>query len=437
MSHERDKGDEHFTNFEVSEALKWYLKARAKLFHAGEVDEVRITESKIAQCFALLGRKQEALDIQLALREQAEKDLRVEEYYQYTLDIASTLITYGNYAESKRFIMELDESALSDMNPSIFFRYWQLKAHFMIVEHDLDEARIVVEKLMNKAKEIGNEPYFYELQVLQAQIEAESGNVLRAYSFVDEAFKYFQSTPFERAAFEKKIILSQFVSSPEETLSLIDEYMQRYPTEGIQPIGLESQIIEFKLRTSMLTPEDAIEYSERVLLAAQSLELKELEARIRRLLCGLYHTVGDASKAMEHYQKARDYYQEEGLEYEEALTVFVFLPAMLQYSSAKVLGVFNFLVPKPTADVKESTIEEDLAFIKEVFENKNDQVRAKMAHFFELSYKMSMNILMGTEFSETIDAIKDIHEWMIEQGEIQYSEMIGQFLELVRRSRLR
>ncbi|MHA1686293.1 MAG: hypothetical protein ACTSYD_07755 [Candidatus Heimdallarchaeaceae archaeon] len=434
MSYEKDKGDEYFVNFEIKKALHWYLKARDKFFHTGKEAELHIVESKIAQTFALLGRKQESLDILNALRENAHKNLRIEEYYQLTLDIVSTLITYGDYSSCNEYLETVDEAILSDSNPQLFFRYWQIKAHLKIIEHELDEAREIVEKLMKKAKEIGNEPYFYELQVLQAQIEAENGNVLQAYSYVDEAFKYFKSTPYERAAFEKKIILSQFVEDPQETLKLIDEYMQRYPTEGIQPIGLESQIVEFKLRTGMLTPQDAIEYTERILLATQSLEMRELEARIRRLLAGLYHTIGDPAKAVENYEKARKYYQTEKLEYEEALTIFMFLPAMLQYTSAGVLGVFGFFLMEQNFRMKDYELEEEMEYVKNIFEKKGDQVRAKMTHFFELSFKMSLDISMGSEFRKSLNEIKDIHDWMVEQGELQYSEMIGQFLDLLKRS---
>ena len=72
--------------------------------------------------------------------------------------------------------------------------------------------------------------------------------------------------------------------------------------------------------------------------------------------------------------------------------------------------------------------------VKNIFEKKGDQVRAKMTHFFELSFKMSLDISMGSEFRKSLNEIKDIHDWMVEQGELQYSEMIGQFLDLLKRS---
>ena len=57
-----------------------------------------------------------------------------------------------------------------------------------------------------------------------------------------------------------------------------------------------------------------------------------------------------------------------------------------------------------------------------------------MAQFFQLSYKISM-IGYGKEFSDSLHEIKDIYQWMLDRGELHYSEMIGQFLELVKQFR--
>ena len=72
--------------------------------------------------------------------------------------------------------------------------------------------------------------------------------------------------------------------------------------------------------------------------------------------------------------------------------------------------------------------------IREIFEKYNDPVRAKMARFFLLSYKISM-IGLNQEYKKSINEISDIYQWMLDKGELHYSEMIGQFLELVNQFR--
>ena len=433
MSFERDKGDEFFTQFSFLEAFRWYLKARDIFYLKGKEEDLRDSEIKLARCFALLGHKQEAIDIFTELAEQTKERLLVEEYYLVVLELITTYFAYGYYEEGKKYLDQLEEDQITISNPQVFFRFWQIKAQLHLVYHKLNDAREIVHFLMDKAKEIGNEPYFYELQVLEAQIDAEEGDVLKAYSNVDEAFKYFEKTPFERSAFEKKIILSQFVEEPEETIRLIDEYLERYHPDDFHPLMFNAQRIELELRSDRISPEEALEKGERLIFSAESIEHVELTAKVRRLMAGLYQSLGNPNKSFKSFEKAKEYFVKQKLEYEEAVTIFIYLPALLQFHSAKLLGLTGYLGGPRIKDV--STIEHmDLALeierIKGIFEEYNDIVRAKMAQFFYLSYKISM-IGMTKEFQKSITEIDDIYQWMLDKGEIHYSEMIGQFLDLV------
>ncbi|MHA1398218.1 MAG: hypothetical protein ACTSSF_11060, partial [Candidatus Heimdallarchaeaceae archaeon] len=341
MSFERDKGDELFTQFQFKDAFIWYLKAREKFYLEGKEEELRAVEVKTARCFALLGMKDQAIDLLTELAEQAKERILLEEYFKVVLEIAATYFSYGEYLKGEEWLKELEEEVIEEKNPLIFFRYWQTQAQLKIIYHDLEEARRIVNFLMKKAKEMGNDPYFYELQVLQAQIDAEEGDILKALNNVEEAFKYFQSTPFERATFEKKIILSQFVEEPEETIKLIDDYLDRYQPEDIHPLMFNAQRIELELRSEQINAQAAIEKALRLRAEAQSIEQLELEAKINRLLAGLYQSLGENSKSFTAFKKAREYFISQELEYEEAVTFFIFLPAFLQFYSARLLGIIG------------------------------------------------------------------------------------------------
>ena len=144
-----------------------------------------------------------------------------------------------------------------------------------------------------------------------------------------------------------------------------------------------------------------------------------------------------ASQSFNSFKKAREYFIEQGLEYEEAVTVFIYLPALLQFHSAKLLGLSGYL-GGPRIKDKSMIDQLDLALeidrIIEIFEEYDDQVRAKMARFFLLSYKISM-MNKNQEYSRSINEIGDIYQWMVDKGEIHYSEMIGQFLDLIKQYR--
>ncbi len=437
MSFERDKGDEFFVQFKFLESFRWYLKARDILFLEGKEEDLRDVEIKIARCFALLGQRQESVDILTELAEQTKERLLIDEYYLVTLELIATHFAYGYYEEGKELLEQLEEDQITISNPQNFFRYWQIKAQLQIVYHKLADAREIVHFLMDKAKEIGNEPYFHELQVLEAQIDAEEGDVLKAYTSIDGAFKYFEKTPFERSAFEKKIILSQFVEEPEETIRLIDEYLERYQPDDFHPLMFNAQRIELELRSERITPEEAVEKGERLLFSAESIEHRELSSKVSRLMAGLYQSIGNPNNSFKSFEKARDYFIEQKLEYEEAVTVFIYLPALLQFHSAKLLGLTGYLGGpriKNTSLIDQMDLALEIDRIKEVFEEYDDHVRAKMSRFFLLSYKISM-IGMNQEYKNSISEIGDIYQWMLDKGELHYSEMIGQFLELVNQFR--
>lgn len=434
MSFERDKGDEFFSQFNFKESFHWFLKAREVYFLEGKEKKLRDIEIKIARCFGLLGRKKEAIDLLKELVEQTKERILLDDYYLVILELAAIAFAYGCYLDGQRWLDELEEEVIPEENLHIFFRYWQTKAQINIVYHNLEKARELVHFLMDKAKSIGNDLYYYELQVLEAQIDAEEGDVLKALSNVDEAFKFFQETPFERAAFEKKIILSQFVEEPTETIRLLDEYLERYQPEDIHPLLFNAQRIELELRSEQITPTIAIEKGERLLLSAESIEHLELAAKVRRLLAGLYQSIGNTRNAAEAFGKSREYFISQELEYEEALTFFIFLPVLLQYHSAKMMGLTGILSGtslKSNEFLDNVDLAEEIDRILEIFEKYKDSVRTKMTQFFQLSYKISM-VGYGNEFNQSIHEIKDIYQWMIDKGELHYSEMIGQFLELVK-----
>ncbi len=434
MSFEKEKGDDLFSQFNFKEAFHWYLKAREVFFLEGKEKELRDIEIKIARCFGLLGRKKEAIDLLKELVEQTKERILLDDYYLVILELAAIAFAYGCYLDGQKWLDELEEEVIPEENLPIFFRYWQTKAQINIVYHNLEKARELVHFLMNKAKSMGNDLYYYELQVLEAQIDAEEGDVLKALSNIDEAFKFFQETPFERAAFEKKIILSQFVEEPAETIRLLDEYLERYKPEDIHPLLFNAQRIELELRSEQITPAIAIEKGERLLLSAESIEHLELAAKVRRLLAGLYQSIGNTRNAAEAFGKSREYFISQELEYEEALTFFIFLPVLLQYHSAKMMGLTGILTGtglKSNEFLENVDLREEIERILDIFEKYNDSVRTKMTQFFQLSYKISM-VGYGNEFNQSIHEIKDIYQWMVDKGELHYSEMIGQFLELVK-----
>ncbi|MCG3216329.1 MAG: hypothetical protein KAS63_06395 [Candidatus Heimdallarchaeota archaeon] len=437
MSSERDKGDEFFSKFNFKEAFHQYLRAREVFFTEGKEEELREVEIKIARCFGLLGMKHESVDLLRELAEQTKERILIEDYYRVCLELAATLFSYGSYLEGRNCIEDLEEEVIDESNPMVFFRYWQTRAQLQIVYHNLSDARETVHFLMKKAKELGNDPYFYELQVLEAQIDAEEGDVLKAYTNIDEAFKFFKETPFERSAFEKKIILSQFVEDPTETINLIDEYLDRYKPEDIAPLVFNAQRIELELRSDQITPSIAIEKAERLLYNAESIEHLELAAKIKRLLAGLYQSTGDIKSSYKAFEEARKYFLSQEMEYEEAVTFFIFLPALLQFHSAKVLGIMGIFGGSGTRGkefIEGIDLSEEIDRIKDVFDEYGDDVRSKMAQFFQISYKISM-IGVGDEFQDSIIEIKALYKWMLDEGELHYSEMIGQFLELVKQMR--
>ncbi|MBY9001152.1 MAG: hypothetical protein KGD64_09575, partial [Candidatus Heimdallarchaeota archaeon] len=423
--------------FNFKEAFRWYLKARDVYYLAGKEEELRVVEIKIARCFTLLGLKNQAIDLLLELSEQTKERLLVEDYYKINLELTTAYFAYGEYLEGEKCLNQLDQEVVMESGPEVFFRYWQTKAQLQITYHRLSDARETVHFLREKAKKIGNDPYYYELQVLEAQIDAEEGKVLEAYSNIEEAYKFFESTPFERSAFEKKIILSQFVEEPQETIRLIDEYLDRYQPEDIHPLMFNAQRIELQLRSEKITPTEAIEKGERLLLTASSLENKELSAKVRRLLAGLYQSTGDTKKSFKSFEKARKYFLSQNLEYEEAVTFFIYLPALLQLHSAKTLGILGMVGGTSLKDSKlleTLDLTDEIDRIKDIFERYDDPVRAKMAQFFELSFKISM-MGYGHDFNNSISEIDAIYQWMIDRGELNYSEMIGQFLDLIKQMR--
>ncbi|MCG3260190.1 MAG: hypothetical protein H7644_10610 [Candidatus Heimdallarchaeota archaeon] len=437
MSSEKDKGDESFSQFKFLDAYRWYLKARDVLYLSGKEDQLRDVEIKIARCCALLGSKAEAIDILEELAEQTKERILIEEYYLVILELAATLFAYGDYERGKIWLEELEEEQISEENPQIFFRFWQTKAQLKIVYHQLEDAREIVHFLKKKAKTMGNEPYFYELQVLEAQIDAEEGDVLKAYTSVDEAFKYFQDSPFERSAFEKKIILSQFVSEPEETIDLMDEYLERYQPDDFHPLIFNTQRVELELRSERITAEEAVEKGERLILTAESIDHLELTAKIKRLMAGLYQSTGNPSDSYKSFEKAKQYFLDQNLEYEEAVTIFIYLPALLQFHSARLLGLTGYLggpKGKGSSQLEKIDIPTEIDRIIEIFERYDDKIRAKMAQFFQLSYKIS-SIGIGSDLKGSLNEISDIYQWMLDKGELHYSEMIGQFLELVKQFR--
>ena len=437
MSFEKDKGDEFFAQFKFLDAFRWYLKARDKFYLDGKEEELRDVEIKVARCFALLGQRKEAIDILTELAEQTKERLLIDDFYLVTLELIATYFAYGYFKPGKELLEELEEDQITINRPQIFFRYWQIRAQLLVVQHKLIDARELVRFLQKKAKEIGNEPYFHELQVLEAQIDAEEGDVLKAFTSIDEAYKYFEKTPFERSAFEKKIILSQFVEEPEETIRLIDEYLDRYQPDDFHPLMFNAQRIDLELRSEQITAEEAIEKGERLLFSAESIEHQELTAKVSRLMAGLYQSVANPNESFKSFKRAREYFIEQGLEYEEAVTVFIYLPALLQFHSAKLLGLSGYL-GGPRIKDKEMIDKLDLALeidrIIEIFEEFRDLVRAKMARFFLLSYKISM-MSRNQEYNRSISEIGDIYQWMVDKGEIHYSEMIGQFLDLIKQYR--
>lgn len=437
MSSERDKGDEYFTHFDFKKAFHWYLKAREIFYLDGKEEELRSIEIKIARCFTILGLKNQAIDLLLELSEQTKERLLIEEYYKITLELATAYFAYGDYLEGEKCLEKLDQDVVMESSPEIFFRYWQTKAHLQIIYHKLVDARETVHFLREKAKKIGNDPYYYELQVLEAQIDAEEGKVLEAYSNIEEAFKFFESTPFERSAFEKKIILSQFVEEPQETIRLIDEYLNRYQPEDMHPLMFNAHRIELQLRSEEITISEAIEKGERLLSISSSVENKELSAKVMRLLAGLYQSIGDTTKSFSSFEKARRFFLSQNLEYDEAVTFFIYLPALLQFHSAKTLGILGMVGGTSIKDsnlLDSLDLTEEIARIKDIFERYNDSVRAKMAQFFELSFRISM-MGYGQDFKTSINEIDTIYHWMIDKGELNYSEMIGQFLELIKQMR--
>ena len=129
--------------------------------------------------------------------------------------------------------------------------------------------------------------------------------------------------------------------------------------------------------------------------------------------------------------KAKHYFISENLEYEEALTSFIFLPALIQNKSRSMLRDFsgilmNFEIDKELEDLD---IEEEMKRIMDIFENYGDIVKAKMTKFFYLSYQITQ-LNLNTNVKSLLRGIEEIYQWMIDHGELAYSEMIGNFLDL-------
>ncbi len=433
MSYERDKGDEAYTDFKFKEAFHYYLIAREKFFTMGKDVERRQIDSKISRCFLLLGRKKEALDLLLDNLEEIKDLLLFSESLNVLLDIVTVHFTYGDFVSGKEILDTIHEDDIPESDYQLYFKYWQLIIQFMISYHELDPARDKVLKLMEKAKGTGNEPYYHELQILLAQIDAEKGNVMEAYSNIDESLKYFESTPFERSAFEKKIILSQFIEEPEETIKLIDEYMEKYKTDDIHPVFFNAQKIELELRASKVTPQVALEKMERVLCELRSIEMKELEAKIFRMISGLYHFAGQYKTALTTYMNSRQYYKSQKMRYEEALSFFVFIPSLIHLYSIKILAIYPYEDEndqKTLVDVTDQYLKDNFEEAEKVFIEFNDIIKAKMTKFFALSFAISDHS-QPLRLKETVDEMKDIYQWMIDNGEIHFSEMIGQYIEIV------
>ncbi|MHA2255730.1 MAG: hypothetical protein ACXAAM_06645, partial [Candidatus Heimdallarchaeaceae archaeon] len=144
MSFERDKGDEFFTQFNFRVAFHWYLKARDKFFSEGKEEELRSTEIKVARCMALLGMKKESIELLRELAEQTKERLLIEEYFLVILELTATLFSYGCYLEGKEYLDELEEEMITESNIQVFFRYWQTRAQFEIIYHNLEKARELV-----------------------------------------------------------------------------------------------------------------------------------------------------------------------------------------------------------------------------------------------------------------------------------------------------
>ena len=219
MSFERDKGDELFSRYKFKQALHYYLKAHTIFFTKGMEEEERRIKIKVARCLSLVGRKKEAIEILEDLYFQTRDQLLLQENIEAVIELAGTYILYGEYTLGLEWLDSIEQEDIDvRANIQTYFRYWQLRAQIMIIYHNLDEAKELISTLKDKAKEFGNEVYYHELNVLEAQIDAEKGDVMTAFSKLDKALKYFEETPFERSAFEKKIILSQFTEEPSTTV---------------------------------------------------------------------------------------------------------------------------------------------------------------------------------------------------------------------------
>jgi len=436
MSYEKDQGDSFFMQFKIKEALKCYLQARNRFFVDGKYESKIKTELQIAKCLVILGKKEEAIEIFNELIEETQERLMVNDYYNVVIDFAYSYLLFGEYLESIKMLKHLEEEVIESSSAEIYFKYWQTRAQILIEEHRLDEAKVIIKKLMEKSSDNTNfKPFYYELKVVEAQIYAEEGRILEAYNNINEALKYFQAQPFERAAFEKKIILSQFVEEPEETLKLIDEYLARYGTEDFLPTELEVFRIRLAIRTGKIDITKAIEKLERALLIAQSSGNKNTEADAKLLLASLYQMVNESFKSFQLYSSAREYYKKQKLEYKEAQAVFFYLPALLQRHSAAILGIGMLFAQNPNVldnIISSTKIDKEIEWIIKVFQKYKDPVKEKMSLFFLLSYRIPF-LGQGPELQESVKQIREIYKWMENHGEMYYSEMIGQFLELLDR----
>ncbi len=476
MSEARENGDNFFTNLQFKKALIEYLKAQKIFFNEGKVKEKSHVEFKIAQCLALLGLKEEALQILSDLYLSSKEQLNFKECIKIEVEIAFTYMLYGKYIQSQEWLGKIDEKDIENIEPPIYFRYWQNVIQIFIVQHKFKEAKRKLERLIDKAKNINNEVFYHELLVLLAQIEAEEGNVVDAYKQINNALNYFKSTPFERSAFEKKIILSQFTDEPEETLELIDEYSARYNPEDVQSLALNSYRIELELRTGKISLYESITKAERLLHISKSIGHSDIAARISRLLSGLYQSINEEQKAYDSFLEAKRYFSSQELEYEEAMTMFVYLPAYIK-SSTIISDIITNYMPsykkllnekekqelsaetdslvtneKVSVESNEDEIitikkkygllgyplpyESDILKTVKIFEKYGDEVKAKMSLFFYLS--LLINIVpifsLSADIDEIVKSMTQIQKWMEEKGELQYSEMITHFLYFLNRS---
>ncbi|MHA1258262.1 MAG: hypothetical protein ACTSRO_01255 [Candidatus Heimdallarchaeaceae archaeon] len=80
--------------------------------------------------------------------------------------------------------------------------------------------------------------------------------------------------------------------------------------------------------------------------------------------------------------------------------------------------------------LEEIDLPQEIDRLKAVFEQYKDIVRAKMTEFFLLSFKVS-SLGQSVLLNESIHEIENIYQWMLDKGELHYSEMIGQFLEVI------